>query len=196
MLSMGLNQNDLNRITEKLKKLQFVTHELSNPNNPIFKYKVTVLIVYKNAIIRTMGSVDVVDYGGKNGFAHNYHGNAVIDLQGLGTKQVRWKNLSAATIDYKRAMGYRMKIWEASGDAKRAVRIHSEDGFVGITKEAGEAYDHAVKTEFGGATTEDGKSDYSRRGLFTIANEIVKSQKAAIAQRIKEIILTYVSWGS
>lgn len=197
MLSMGINQTDFDRVIGKLKKLQFVTHELSNPENPIYRYKITLLLIYKDAVTRAMGSVDVVDYGrGNASFAHNFHGNAVIDLKGLGTRQVHWKNLAAGTIDYKRALGYRMKIWEASGDAKRAVRIHSEDGFVGITREDGEAYDHAIKTEFGGATTEDGKSTYAKRGLFTIANEIVKSQKEEISKRIMKIILSYVRWGS
>lgn len=192
MLSMGLNDNDLKRLTDKLKKLQYVTHELSNPNNPVNQYRYSILLTYKNAVVNAMGSVDAVDY--ESHPESHYHGIVGIDLKDLGSQRVTWRNLAPFTIEEKIRLGYSLKVWEASGTAKRAVRIHKETGFVGIDDSNREALEHAMRTELGLTATNGSKTP--PRALFTIANEIVKSQKVAIAQRIKEIILAYVGWGT
>lgn len=204
MIKASINATDLRRITDRLNKLKFVVSDLKNPNNPVSRFKFSIMVVYKNAIVRAMGSVQVIDYhreGEKNpssdSFARGFHSNVVIDLHGLGTRQTSWKNLHPLTIDYKRKAKMRMRIWEASGESKSAVRIHSEDSFVGIDDSDPEALKHALAVEYGHGTTPDGKTrDWEKRALFTVANDVIMSQKNELLDRIRKIILTYISWGS
>jgi hypothetical protein len=194
-MKLTLNQADLDRIKGKLNKLNFVTKELSNPSNPLYEYRFSIMLSYQNAVTRAMGSVQVVDYESPTkSYGSGYHSDVVISLQGLGSEHTSWKNLAPATVSIKRELGYRMKIWEASGDAKRGVRIHVENGFVGLEPADGEAYLHAYAAEHGVGTWSS--TTWEKRSLFLVANHVVMQQKEKILARIKQIILTYVSWGS
>jgi hypothetical protein len=196
-MKLSLNPTDLARIKGKLDKLKFVTTELNNPANPLAEYKFSIMLSYQNAVTRAMGSVQVIDYDNSSkSFARGFHSDVVISLQGLGTEHTTWKNLAPLTIERKRELGYRMKIWESKGDTKNAVRIHTEDGFVGIDSSTPEELRRAVLVEYGGTATQKPNGPVPPRALFTIANHIVMQQKEKILDRIRQIILTYVSWGS
>lgn len=207
MITAGVNQSDLNRITDKLNKLKMVLTEPNNPANPIYNYKFSVLMVYQDAIIRAMGSVIAIDYTDGKGpsgsgsytknpnesFSHNFHGDITISLSGLGMRHTLWRNLKPYTVMKKRKMGWRMTIWEASGDTEKAVLIHKGE-FAGIDGSThSEELRKARNTEYGDINNQH---EWPKRALFTVANDIVMSQKEEIEKRIKNIILTYISWGS
>lgn len=189
MFKIGFNPTDLKRIEDKLKKLKDVT---TNVNSGLLgNYKVSILLQYQSAIIRAMGSVQVVDYGNTSSFGSGFRGNVLIDFSPLGVRQAHWKNLSPGTIDHKRALGYRMTIWEASGASKNAVKLHKKDSFVGIDKNTdSEAWLHAWRTETGAG------GQFEKRALFTLANEIFLSNKQRIVEDIRNIILKHVGWGT
>ena len=187
MLSAKFNKKNYEDIIKKLNKLKFVTSELSNPKNPINEYRYSLLLQYQGAVVRVMGAVeadvDAADIGNAKQF------NVNIELQGIGSKGVSWRNLSAYTIDLKKELKWSLKLWEATGMSKRAVRLDKRTGFVGIDEP--EALAHALRAEYGVV-----QNNVPSRALFTIANSIMLENLPKIRDRIREIILTYVSWGS
>ena len=110
----------------------------------------------------------------------------------LGRKlSVSWEPLSNRTLADKKASGWSLYIWEATGETKDAVKVYETTGFVGIDGNKNpSAFEKALQTEFGGALSESGPSDYSKRALFTIANSIFNENrehiKKAIVQKVIE----------
>lgn len=176
-VKLKVNMQDLGRIKGKLDKT--VRDCESNPNSSFMRYKLTILSEYQKAIVSVMGVVPE-------------SGGGALSREVLGESfQVRWKGLADVTLKLKTYYGYRLEIWEASGETKKAVKINGN--FVGIdgSTDPG-AYAKAIEVEFGN------EGEYESRALFTVANALVLRHMPEIKARLKRgFIRTAVEngWG-
>lgn len=180
MISIGFNSADLKRIEDKLKKLQRV----DNQGHKVYQYRMDILENYKNAIVSLMGTVSA--------------SGGLVSINFLDkTQMTYWESLADSTLALKKAKGgWKLEIWEASGETKRAVKVRRREGFVGIDRATdSEAFRKAISVEFGGNILEYGAA-WAERGLFTIANNIFIQNKDLIVKAIGKLIVEDIGWGT
>lgn len=179
-MKLKINETDLKRIEGKLNKLK----DFGKQGTKVYQYRLDLLENYKTAVTSLMGTVNA--------------SGGVVSINFMDKSQMAyWEGLADSTIALKKAKaGWRLEIWEASGETKRAVRVRRREGFAGIDKATDpEAFRKALNTEFGGTTVLDGPV-WSERGLFTIANNIFKENKDLIVKAISKLIREDIRWGS
>lgn len=175
-VKLKVNQQDIARATAKLQK---TVADCSNQTSSFAKYKFTILDEYRKAIVSVMGVVPE-------------SGGGALSREVLGESfQVRWHGLSEWTLRLKTHYGYRLEIWEASGETKRAVKVTGN--FAGIDGDTDPgAYAKAMEVEFGN------EGEYEARALFTVANAMILKHMPEIKARLKRgFIRTAVDngWG-
>lgn len=169
MISLKVNQKDLDRIVAKLQRFG---DEIVSQKGFVKQYQLYLLDAYKDTIVRAMGSVGMS--GGRVNITFNITGM-------LTNGSTYWKALAPGTQDYKRALGLRAAIWEATGETKDSVAIYND--FVGISRSVTkDAFEKAINVEFG---TTFNLNDQPPRALFTIANSIFMSQREKILEQFK-----------
>ena len=182
--SFKLNQNDLNRIK---KKLEATVNAAQKEGSALYRYRFNILDEYRKSIVSVMGVVD-----GDSG------GSATSSRVLAKSFSVNWDSLSNMTLNVKRKLGYKLTIWEASGETKRSVSV--KGNFAGIdSKDNLDAFYKALETEFGGAHSEGEIPDYSKRALFTIANQLVLDNLEQIKIRLASGFIKTAKengWGS
>ena len=180
MFKISFDSKDLKRIEGKLNKLK----DFGKQGTKVYQYRLDLLENYKTAIVSLMGTVNA------NG--------GLVSINFLDKAQsTYWEGLSDSTIELKKAKaGWKLEIWEASGETKRAVKVRSMEGFVGIDGTTDpNAFKKALNVEFGGTTILDGPV-WAERGLFTIANNIFIQNKDLIVKTIAELLKEDIGWGS
>jgi len=178
VFKLSLNQADLKRIQGKLDKLK----QVNTPTSKVYQYKLKVLTDYAQAIQSVMGEV------------HHEGGSMNSDLVMGKSFQVSWEALSDATVELKRAKGWELEIWEATGTTKSAVRVAGDfAGIDGTTHKA--AYDHALTAEFGDFNVV-GTQRSTKRALFTVANDLIMRNKELILKEIGKRVVSDMEWGT
>ena len=190
-------QSDLDRITQKIKKLESNVMDTKKLYYVIEHYAKA----YRNGVIKAIGTVEATTDMEGGGTAY-----PVITFEDLSASPPGgWAPLSPRTINKKIKEGGRVTFWYQTGEVFGAVGHSVQVGsyysdrvakvFAGIDKASDpEAYRHALMTEFGGVN-EDGNR-VPARALFTIANELFKSKREEIEKAVKAAILDGVNWGA
>ncbi len=180
MIKIGFNPTDLKRIEDKLKKLRNV----DNQGHKVYQYRMDILENYKTAVVSLMGTVSA--------------SGGMVSINFLDKSQVTyWEALADSTIALKKAKGgWKLEIWEASGETKRSVKVRRREGFSGIDKSTDpEAFRKAISVEFGGNVLDHGTA-WAERGLFTIANNVFIQNKDLIVKAIGKLIVEDIGWGT
>lgn len=191
-LTLKLNQKDVERITGKLKKIK--ENCSTSKGSPIAKFVVTLADQYGDAVQSVMG---VVDETGGSATSTPFFGSSF---------SVGWIGLSEMTMKKKREAGMTLEIWKATGETQKAVASPSRKAwaefhvpyreirvFAGIDiKHDRAAFEKAMNNEYGWYDGVDGNN----RALFTLANEVFRSQKDAILREVKRLMLDGVNWGA
>lgn len=179
-MKLKINETDLKRIEGKLNKLK----DFGKQGTKVYQYRLDLLNAYKKSIVSLMGTVS------PNG------GMVSVNFMDK-SQETYWEALSDVTIAVKKAEGSTLQIWEATGETKDAVRVDLPSGFVGINKNGNEeAFRKALNVEFGGYSILTSDKLYSKRALFTLANNIFKENKDLIVKAISKLIREDIRWGS
>lgn len=185
-ITLKLNKNDLAKILRNGKALE---KELISETGAIYSYLFTIGDGYKEAVLSGIGKTT----------------SGVLTLKSfLGTPQsVNWKRNANATIKHKLENNWSLEIWKASGEVENAVKVVEIKGsttkeiFAGIDPATDpEAYEHAIRTEFG-AVSAPGGIPYKGRALFTLLNTVFASSTSKIVAEIERKLAEAIDkhWG-
>lgn len=198
MSVVTINTADFRRITQKLDNLQTA---LKAKDGAVLKYLFNyVALGYRDAVLSGIGTVpanDVFDRAPVHKTLKSFMDTSV---------SVNWNPLAASTILKKKDAGLSMSIWMATGDtADKVVKDvyfkqfpMTSKIFVGIDGSKNKAvFDRAIAAEFGGVSNPGGR-EFKGRALFTLLNQVFRSQlpqiRVALKEKLREAIQD-VGWG-
>lgn len=200
--SIKFKQSDLDRITQKIKKLESNVMDTKKLYYVIEHYAKA----YRNGVVKVMGSVEAATTDMEGGGNYGARGYPVITFEDLSaTPPGGWEPLSQMAIKNKQRLGSRVTFWYQTGETFGAVGHSVQVGsyysdrvakvFAGIDKQIDpDAWKHAWITEVGGVN-EEGRR-VPARALFTIANELFKTKREEIEKAVKAAIFDGVNWGA
>lgn len=194
--SIKFKKSDMDRITQKIKKLESNVMDIKKLYFVIEHYA----RAYRHGVVRAIGTVAASTdmEGGSNAYP-------VISFMDLSASPVGgWEPLSPRAINSKIKKGGKVTFWYQTGAVFDAVSGAALVGsyssnriakvFAGIDKAKDkDAYEHAILTEFGGVNED--KKRVPARALFTIANELFKSKRQEIEKAVMAAVLEGVNWG-
>jgi len=194
--SIKFKQSDMDRITQKIKKLESNVMDIKKLYFVIEHYA----RAYRHGVVKAIGTVAAST--DMEGGSRTY---PVISFMDLSASPVGgWAPLSPQAVNSKIKRGGRVTFWYQTGAVFDAVSGAALVGsystnrtatvFAGIDRARdAEAYKHAILTEFGGVNEKNKR--VPARALFTIANELFKTKRNEIEKAVMTAVLEGVNWG-